>query len=318
MKPFICNYYLTYRCNARCSFCGIWNSNDIPASCEASSDVVCRNLGDLKRLGVRVVDFTGGEPLLYAGIGRVLRFARSRGLFTTLTTNGIRYGECSAEIAGHVNLLQFSLDAAEERAHDAVKGVSSFGRVMDGVNLARFLGERPTFIHTVTDENLAGVPSVIDLARKMNIPLFLNPCFPYFGNKGLSAGSARELGRIARGRGVSIDRGFLSFLIDGGNKSGHPDCLAVSSTLVISPDDHMILPCFHKGITRIPIQGRLFALRHSPAVRKEKAKEGRYPFCEGCAVNCYIRASLFRKPGKYFLPTLLSAAKYIFEYYRAK
>ncbi|MDP2983257.1 MAG: radical SAM protein [Candidatus Latescibacter sp.] len=318
MRPFICNYYLTYRCNARCSFCGIWKTNDVPISDEASPDVVCRNLGDIRRLGVRIVDFTGGEPLLYQGIGRVLRYARRLGFLTTLTTNGIRYTECAAEIADCISVLQFSLDAAESGGHDAVKGVPSFDRVMEAIDLARLLGENPTFIHTVTDDNLSRVPDVIALARRMRVPLFLNPCFPYFGNRGLSPESARQLGSMARGPGISIDRGFLAFLIDGGNSRENPDCLAVTSTLVISSDDCLILPCFHRGITKIPIRGRLFALRNSPLIREEMAKEGRYPFCEGCAVNCYIRASLFRKPGRYFIPTIISAAKYIFEFYRVK
>jgi MoaA/NifB/PqqE/SkfB family radical SAM enzyme len=316
MKPFICNYYLTYRCNARCSFCGIWKLEDVPLSHESSPDVVCRNLADLRRLGVRVVDFTGGEPLLYKGIGKVVKYARRLGLFTTITTNGILYKECAEEIAGLVNVLQFSIDGSDSRAHDAVKGVPSFDRVMEGINVAGLLGERPTFIHTVTDENIMYTPDIIALARKMKVPLFLNPCFPYFGNPGLSQKNAGELGRLARGRGVTIDRGFLSFLKDGGNKCDSPYCLAVSSTIVISPDDSMILPCFHRGIKKIPIGGRLFALRNSSFIAEEIAREGLYPFCEGCAVNCYIRASLFRKPGKYFLPTIFSAAKYIYELYR--
>jgi hypothetical protein len=35
-------------------------------------------------------------------------------------------------------------------------------------------------------------------------------------------------------------------------------------------------------------------------------------------VNCSIRASLFRRFDRYFLPTLLSAIKYTWELYRAK
>ena len=316
MKPVICNYYLTYRCNARCGFCNIWNSGAVPASQEAPVDVVCRNLDDVRALGVRWVDFTGGEPLLYEGLHEVLAHAKKIGLKTTITTNGILYQKLAGKLTGIVDILQFSLDAANREGHDGVKKVPCFDLVMNSIDTARSIRDRPTFIHTVTDTNITSVPDVISLARSMNVMLFLNPCFSYFNNNGLSRENALRLGKIARGKGLTIDRGFLKFLIEGGNKRDNPRCLAVSSVIVISPDDKLILPCFHFKTREIPIKGRLIALRSDPQVEFEKRIEGKHPFCEGCAVNCYIRASLFRRFDRYFLPSVFSAAKYLFEYYR--
>ena len=279
-------------------------------------DIVCRNLEDLRTLGVKFVDFTGGEPLLYEYLPEVLEYSKRIGLRTTITTNGILYPKRATELAGFVDILQISIDAADRDAHDKVKGVPCFDRVIESIEISCSLGERPTFIHTVTDENFPFVSDVISLARKMKVPLFINPCFSYFGNKGLSRQNAISLGKIVRGKGVTIDRGFLKFYIDGGNSRDNPRCLAVSSTVVISPDDKLILPCFHLKTRELPIEGRLIALRKDPSVEFEKHLEGRHPYCEGCAVNCYIRASLFRRFDRYFLPTVFSAAKYLFEYYR--
>ena len=61
MKPIICNYYITYRCNARCGFCNIWKEEKIPSCDESSPDTVIINLSDAKALGVKIVDFTGGD-----------------------------------------------------------------------------------------------------------------------------------------------------------------------------------------------------------------------------------------------------------------
>ena len=106
--------------------------------------------------------------------------------------------------------------------------------------------------------------------------------------------------------------------MDGGNRVSAPRCLAVSSTVVISPDDRLLLPCYHHKTGALPIEGRLLALRQSPEVQEVREREGRYPFCEGCAVNCYIRASLFRRLDRYFLPSVLSAGKYVLELYRQR
>ena len=317
MKPVICNYYLTYRCNAKCGFCAIWKDENVPASQESSVDVVCRNLADARSLGVKIVDFTGGEPLLYSGIHDVLAYSKDIGIKTTLTTNGIIYPERAKEIAGLVDFLQFSLDAPDKDGHDTIKGVPSFDRIIEGIRISHDLGERPTLIHTVTDETISHVPDVIALAQKMNVLLFLNPCFSYFGNEGLSRENTILLNSMAHGKGVTVDRGYLKFVIDGGNKREKPQCLAVSSTIVISPDDKLLLPCFHSKTREIPINGRLTALRSEPSVEFEKHLEGCHPYCEGCTVYCYMRASLFRHFNRYMLPSLYSAAHYLFEYYRS-
>ena len=86
----------------------------------------------------------------------------------------------------------------------------------------------------------------------------------------------------------------------------------------ISPDDRLILPCFHFRTGMLPISGKLGELLASEEVKNERLNEGRHSFCEGCTVYCYMRASLFRKVDRYFLPTLLSAAKYAYEYYRTQ
>ena len=317
MKPVICNYYLTYRCNARCGFCSIWRDTSIPKTKEATVPTVCNNLTDVKHAGVKIVDFTGGEPLLYDGLPEVLSFAKKIGLRTTVTTNGILYPDRADRIKGLVDILQFSLDSDTREGHDRVKGVSSFHNVMKSIEIARSLGECPLFIHTVTDENLSSVQDVILLSRSLDVPLFLNPCFSYNGNRGLSREGAIQLEKNAHGRGVIVDRGFLRFLIDGGNKVGSPLCRAVSSTVVISPDDRLLLPCFHNSIKALPVEAKLLELLSSQDVMKKRQNEGRYRFCEGCTIYCYMRASLFRKLNRYFFPSILSAVKYLYEYYRA-
>ncbi len=316
MKPVICNYYITCRCNARCSFCSIWRSPEARAEAESPPETVCRNLDDLRRLGVRIVDFTGGEPLLYHGLPVILARAKRLGLRTTVTTNGILYTSRAREIAGLVDFLQFSLEGPDRESHDAVTKTPSFDRVIEGIETAHSLGERPTVCHTVTDDSIDRVPDVVALCRRLGALLFLNPCFSYFGNGGLSPSNVSRLYSMAKGRGVAVDRGYLRFLIDGGNRAASPRCYAVSSCVVISPDDRLVVPCWHHAVKTIPIDGRLIETRESPEVRAAIEREGRYPFCEGCAINCYYRASVLRRFDLYSMLSVLSGVKYLWEYRR--
>ncbi|NJO02400.1 MAG: radical SAM protein [Bacteroidia bacterium] len=77
----LCNYYLTYRCNARCGFCDIWER----PSPYATPAHVAQNLRNLKRLGVKVIDFTGGEPLLHRQLDELLAMAKAMRFVTTVT-----------------------------------------------------------------------------------------------------------------------------------------------------------------------------------------------------------------------------------------
>ncbi|HQK23341.1 MAG TPA: radical SAM protein, partial [Candidatus Latescibacteria bacterium] len=75
MKPLLLHYYVTYRCNARCSFCTIWDPAKWDHRATPSWDQMSSNLTVARKLGTRFVDFTGGEPLLYHDLPRALRLA---------------------------------------------------------------------------------------------------------------------------------------------------------------------------------------------------------------------------------------------------
>ena len=79
-----------------------------------------------------------------------------------------------------------------------------------------------------------------------------------------------------------------------------PVCRAVSSSVVISPENELWLPCYHFKHEAIPIENNLYEIyKHSEVVEQHRAKEGRHAFCEGCTVYCYMRNSLaWRYPGE--------------------
>ncbi|TAE04414.1 MAG: radical SAM protein, partial [Bacteroidetes bacterium] len=107
-RPVLCNYYVTYRCNASCAFCDIWERPSPYITVES----VRENLPHLKRLGVKVIDFTGGEPLLHRQMPEILQIAKDMGFITTLTTNALLYPKLAERLRGLVDMLHFSLDSA--------------------------------------------------------------------------------------------------------------------------------------------------------------------------------------------------------------
>lgn len=308
--PVLCNYYVTYRCNAKCGFCDIWER----PSPFITLEQVRENLRDLKRLGVKVVDFTGGEPLLHRELDQMLGMAKSLGLITTVTTNCLLYPKYAERLRGKIDMLHFSLDSPDREAHNASRGVKCFDHLLRSIEIAKSLGEKPDILFTVLDSNVDQIGEVWEKFCKPNqLVLILNPVFDYNEvdtQSGLSAEGLAKLERWGKKPGVYLNQAFLQLRKDGGNQTDDPVCRAASSTIVISPENELMLPCYHLGLKTFPIQGQLYELYQSEAVKTEIRKEGRLPECQGCVINCYMQPSFAVELSKYWWKALPSTIKY--------
>lgn len=308
--PVLCNYYVTYRCNATCSFCDIWER----PSPYVTLDNARANLRDLKKLGVRVIDFTGGEPLLHRQLPDLLREAKQLGFITTITTNALLYPKRAEQLRGLVDMLHFSLDSPVAAEHDASRGVRCFDAVMESIAIARQLGERPDILFTVFERNVGQIRAMHEeICLPNDLVLILNPVFEYntvdTGGQ-LSNDALRELTAWGKQKNVYLNDGFVQLRRDGGNHIDAPVCRAASTTIVISPENKLVLPCYHLGLDELPIADTLYDLYRSDAVQKLVALEGRMPGCEGCAINCYMQPSFAVETSKYFWKALPSTLKY--------
>jgi MoaA/NifB/PqqE/SkfB family radical SAM enzyme len=310
-KPVLCNYYVTYRCNATCSFCDIWERPSPYVTLENAAE----NLRDLAKLGVKVVDFTGGEPLLHRQIAELLEIAKSFGFITTLTTNTLLYPKNAERLKGLVDMLHFSLDSVDEAKHNASRGVNCFDHLQRSISIAQELGENPDILFTVTNENVAEIPVLYrEYVVQRNLHIILNPMFEYNSvGASLDASTLASLYDWAAQPGVYLNTAFLDLRKEGGNQTSAPICKAGSTTIVISPENALVLPCYHLGLQHLPIDGNLYSLWKSGEVQTKISEEGRLPGCQGCVVNCYMEPSMAVETGPYFLKSAISTVKYALE-----
>jgi MoaA/NifB/PqqE/SkfB family radical SAM enzyme len=303
MAPLVANYYLTYRCNARCHFCDIWS---LEPGQEADFSTIQQNLRDLRRLGVKYVDFTGGEPLLRSDVGQIYQEAKQLGLMTSITTNTILYPQKALEIQGLVDFLNFSLDGPTAEAHDQSRGVQIFDTLVKSVEIAHQLGEYPVLNHTVTAQNYQRVAEVAELGKTLEARVWLNPAFTahshYNHKKNPTAEIADAIEAIAKKYGnVGYNKAALAFIKAGGNNTDNPRCKAVDAVIAISPNDELLLPCYHFAQTGLPINGQLYDLYHqSETVADYRQSQGKLSVCEGCTVWCYLIPSFFKGVDKYW------------------
>ncbi len=312
--PVLCNYYLTYKCNAKCSFCDIW---EIPSK-YVTLESVRKNLIDLKSLGVKVIDFTGGEPLLHPNISEILTLAKELKFITTVTTNGLLYPKKAKSLVGLIDMLHFSLDSSIAEEHNKMRGVECFNYVMDSIKIAKELGEKPDILFTVFKGNFEQIKLVYEqIALPNKLVMILNPAFEYNGlgvDNALSETQLAQLSNWGKQKYVYLNQAFVELRKNGGNSTKNPVCKAASTTVVISPENNLVLPCYHLGKKSFAIGDSLQALYATSEVKDIIKLEGKLPECEGCTINCYMQPSFSVELNKYWFKALPSTLKY--NYYK--
>lgn len=140
MKPNFCNLGLTNKCILKCRMCYKWQDTVIED--HPSIEQYKRFISDLEELSGKnvVVNFSGGEVLLFAGTLDLIKFSVEKGLLTHLASNGWLVNEEMAERIADSGLqnISFSLDSLKEEMHDYLRGVKGvYRKVMDAINYLR-------------------------------------------------------------------------------------------------------------------------------------------------------------------------------------
>ncbi|MDR0330211.1 MAG: radical SAM protein [Chitinispirillales bacterium] len=306
-KPLLLHYYVTNRCNARCGFCTIWQERP---KVDAAAGDVFENLRQARLAGCKFVDFTGGEPLMHPALPEFLSRAKKLGFITSVTTNCLLFEERAEELAGLVDLLHFSIDAGSARLHDKIRGCESYEHVIKSIGAAAKNRLYPDLLYTYTEENINDIDGVWKLARKKRLMLILDPVFAVWGSDKLAGDVHRKALEFAKKRGVYLNRAHLLLRDRGGNHARDPMCRAVTSAIVITPDNSLALPCYHHRCANVKINGNLKDIIRSDERMDSLNKEGRYAFCEGCHINCYFDPTYQLASWRFLYESMRSKLKY--------
>ena len=106
-------YSVTGKCNLRCKFCALNSGPDVDTDNDLTIKQIAKIASEIKKLNVRKVVITGGEPLVRHDIREIVRlFAESIGKDKiTLQTNGILLdNQILSEIAPFINNLEISIE----------------------------------------------------------------------------------------------------------------------------------------------------------------------------------------------------------------
>ncbi|WP_048064511.1 radical SAM/SPASM domain-containing protein [Archaeoglobus fulgidus] len=172
--PFQVVWDITYSCNLRCKHC--YATAGKPLQDELTTDEALETIDKLDRLGVTIIAFSGGEPLVRRDIFELTRYAAEKGIYVAIATNGTLITE---EIAKRmkengVGYVQISLDGMKE-THEAFRGIRGcFDKTVEGIRNAVKTGLFVNVSMTVTRYNYHEVPKVVELCEKLGVNWFMH------------------------------------------------------------------------------------------------------------------------------------------------
>ncbi|WP_445505837.1 radical SAM/SPASM domain-containing protein [Niallia sp. 03091] len=185
-SPFIATLELTRRCPLKCQHCYI-NAGDGPSMSRTELHSI---LGELKKIGVNIIQLTGGEPLFYKHILELLDLLTHEYDFgVEITTSGSYFNTAIIEKLNLLNKnrklsIQVSIDGLEE-THNSIRGrTKAFQKALE-------------FVTQVVDKNIkTTVASCLIEQKKSEIELLCDLLFKKGVNK-YRLGLLNEQGRAS-------------------------------------------------------------------------------------------------------------------------
>jgi len=129
------------------------------------------HLSSIRKLGVRWVVFSGGEPLLNPQLFLLCSLLREEAVRLTLLTTGLLLQKCAAEVAANFDDVIVSLDGPSE-VHDKIRRVpGAFALIQSGVKSVRKhrADVRITARTTVQKANHRSLRETVRAARELNL-----------------------------------------------------------------------------------------------------------------------------------------------------
>ena len=155
---------VTTRCNSSCRHCFVRARG--PRRSSLAPDLVQTLVQEGYALGYRHLHLTGGEPLLWGGLLRILDDAFELGYQTAfLNTNGtLLTGKVSRELAGYRSLRVSVSLQGPKRLHDSMRGKGSYDRALKGIDNALRAGLH-VYVFTTVGRSL--IPDLPRFAERL-------------------------------------------------------------------------------------------------------------------------------------------------------
>lgn len=171
--PNMMSFAINDICNATCEHCSFFEGVDDKKrkviNLEQKKDVIRQ----AQELGVSVINFVGGEPLLSQDFSQLLRSVDKNLSTTLMFTNGLLLEKKAKELkdAG-LDSVYVSIDSADPKVHDTFrKREGLYEEAMKGIQKAKSLGLSVGISTCITPESFRSgeLDAIINLGKKIGV-----------------------------------------------------------------------------------------------------------------------------------------------------
>ncbi len=162
------------KCNFNCQFC--YNKNSFASRGRGvenlPSDFLKKVIDNIKKTGIKIVRFTGGEPLLRKDIFELMEYAKFKNLEVRLNTNASLIDKNSAKKLSHfVDNILVPLEAVNPKEEAKISGfLNSFSKKNRAIKLLQKYGVKIVRAGTVaTRKNIKNLEKFFKLVLKLNL-----------------------------------------------------------------------------------------------------------------------------------------------------
>ena len=164
---------LVQRCNLACKHCYTTSADrDFPG--ELSTAEAEAVMDDLRAFGVPVLILSGGEPLQRHDILQLSSRAKAMGFYVGLSTNGTLIDEPMAARLAPVgyDYVGISIDGLRDTHDRFRRRVGAFDEALAGARNCLGRGIKVGLRFTLTEDNRAELPALLDLMRDEGVDKF--------------------------------------------------------------------------------------------------------------------------------------------------
>lgn len=223
-KPVVV-WNITKSCNLACVHCYNDSSNKTYPG-ELTTDEALSVINDLAAFKIPAIIFSGGDPLLRRDLFTIIGRAKTLGVRSILSTNGISIDRQAAQRIKDSGVIYagVSLDGGEE-VNDKLRGMrGGFKKALDGIRNLKEAGLVVGVRFTMSRKTIGELPFIFDLIEKEDIERGYFAHLVYagrgekFSREDLSHEETREAVDyiFARARDF-IDRGLHKDVVTGSN-----------------------------------------------------------------------------------------------------
>jgi radical SAM protein with 4Fe4S-binding SPASM domain len=169
--PVTAVWEITMGCNMRCAHCGSSCTDPLPD--ELTTEEALNVCDDMKKLGMKWITLSGGEPLTRKDWPILAGRLYSNGIIPNIITNGWLVTEKMVKDAGAagVETISISLDGVKS-THDKIRKEGSFDRVISALKILRDCRHVSGVNTTITRQNIGQMDALKQILIENGVNLW--------------------------------------------------------------------------------------------------------------------------------------------------